>query len=181
MKKNILFAFILMLSSVSFTSAQGSKNMQSQEPAEAKRTEMKKLDGLIGQWSGSGWIMREKGKETFNGTETVQRKLDGLALLVEGNFKNKEGVIVHQTLAVLSPNTKTKNYDFRTYLANGMNGEQELKAIGGSWQWGFQVPNGIIRYDIKIENDMWIETGEMSRDDGKTWMKFFEMNLKRVK
>ncbi len=181
MKKDILFAFILTLSSVLFAAAQGGKNMQPQESAEAKRAEMKKLDGLIGQWSGSGWIMHEKGRETFTGTETVQRKLDGLALLVEGNFKNKEGVIVHETLAVLSPNTKTKNYDFRTYLANGMNGEQELKAVGGSWQWGFQIPNGAIRYDIKIENNTWIETGEMSRDDGKTWMKFFEMNLKRVK
>ncbi len=181
MKKHILFAFILMLSSVSFIHAQVSKNMQPQELTEAKRTEMKKLGALVGQWSGSGWIMHEKGRETFNGTETVLRKLDGLALLVEGNFKNKEGVIVHETLAILSPNTKTKNYDFRTYLANGINGEQELKAVGNTWQWGFQIPNGAIRYDIKIENDTWIETGEISRDNGKTWMKFFEMNLKRVK
>ncbi len=180
MKKIILLTFILMISSVSFAAAQGDKNMQ-KNSIETKRAEMKKLDALVGQWSGSGWIMHEKGKETFTGTETVQRKLDGLALLVEGNFKDKEGVIVHETLAVLSPNTKTKNYDFRTYLANGMNGEHELKAVGSSWQWGFQIPNGIIRYDIKIQNDTWIETGEISRDDGKTWMKFFEMNLKRVK
>jgi len=170
-----------MLSSASFAAAQDGKNMQPLEAAEAKRSEMKKLDGLVGQWSGSGWTMREKGRETFTGTETVQRKLNGLALLVEGNFKDKDGAIVHETLAVLSPNTKTKNYDFRTYLANGINGEHELKAVGGSWQWGFQIPNGIIRYDIKIENDTWIEIGEMSRDDGKTWIKFFEMNLKRVK
>ncbi len=181
MKKNILFAFILMLSSVSFAAAQDSKNMQPQELKEAKRAEMKKLDGLIGQWSGSGWIMHEKGKETFVGTETVQRKIGGLALLVEGNFKDKEGVVIHDTLAVISPNMKTKTYDFQTYLANGISGEQELKAVGSSWQWGFKIPNGIIRYDIKIENETWLETGEMSRDDGKTWMKFFEMNLKRVK
>jgi len=181
MKKTSLFAFILMLSSVFFAHAQGSKNMQPQELTESKRAEMKKLDALVGQWSGSGWIMHEKGKEIFNGTETVQRKLEGLTLLVEGNFKNKEGVIVHETLAILSPNANTKNYDFRTYLANGMNGEQELKAVGGSWQWGFQIPNGMIRYDIKIENDVWMETGEISRDNGKTWIKFFEMNLKRVK
>ena len=140
-----------MLSSVFFAHAQGSKNMQPQELTEAKRAEMKKLDGLIGQWSGSGWIMHEKGKETFAGTETVQRKLDGLALLVEGSFKNKEGMIIHETLAVLSPNTKTKNYDFRTYLANGMNGEQELKAVGGSWQWGFQIPNGRFVMTLKLK------------------------------
>ena len=111
----------------------------------------------------------------------MQRKIDGLALLVEGNFKNIEGAIIYETLAVLSPNLKTKSYDFRTYLKNGMSGEHELKAIEKGWRWGLHFPNGAMRYDIRIENDTWIEIGEMTRDDGKTWMKFFEMNLKRVK
>ena len=77
MKKIILFAFVLMISSVPFAAAQGSKNMQPQELAEAKRAEMKKLDGLIGQWSGSGWIMHEKGIGNFrrngNGAKKTRR------------------------------------------------------------------------------------------------------------
>ncbi len=70
-------------------------------------------------WQGTGWIQQGKNRETFAGTENVQKKIDGLALLVEGNFKNKEGVVIHETLAVLSPNLKTKNYDLRAYLASG--------------------------------------------------------------
>lgn len=148
---------------------------------ESKRAEMKKLDALIGSWVGSGWIMHASGKESFVGTETVQKKIDGLALLVEGNYKNKDGVIIHETLAVLSPNAKTKNFGFQTFLANGMSGEHEFKVTETGWRWGLQFPGGTMRYDIRIENDTWIETGEMSRDDGKTWMKFFEMNLKKIK
>lgn len=150
-----------------------------------KRAEMKKLDELIGQWKGPGWIERGKERENFVGTETVQKKLDGLALLVEGRFtakvppKNEEKVI-HETLAVLSYNSKTKIYDFNTFLANGITGQHEFKAAESGWIWGFQFPQGSIRYFIKIENDTWMETGEISMD-GKTWRKFFEMNLQKVK
>ena len=57
-----------------------------QEPntAEAKKVEMKKLDKMIGQWKGSGWIQQGPKRETFTGTENVQRKIDGLDPVVGG-------------------------------------------------------------------------------------------------
>jgi len=39
--------------------------------------------------------------------------------------------------------------------------------IGDDWDWSFQFQGGVIRYTIKIDNDVWSELGEMSRDDGK--------------
>lgn len=180
--KNILFAVIcLTLSVVAQAQTEKPKETTQMPNAETRRAEMKKLDALVGQWSGTGWIQREQGKENFSGTETVQRKVGGLALLVEGNFKDKDGAVIHETLAVLSPNSKTKNYDFRTYLASGLSGEHEFKTTEQGWQWGFTFSIGTVRYDIRIENERWIETGEISRDSGKTWMKIFEMNLKKVK
>jgi len=151
--------------------------------ADAQRAEMKKLDGLAGQWKGSGWIQQPDGKrETFTGTETVQRKIDGLALLVEGKFSNAEGKVIHETLAVLAFDPRAKGYRFRTYLASGMSGEHDFKLLadGGGYEWGFQFPAGSVRYIIKTTNDVWLETGEFSRD-GKTWMKIFEMKLEKVK
>ena len=130
--KNILFALVCLALSVA-AQAQTEKPKENtpmqNAQTEAKRAEMKKLDALVGQWSGTGWIQSEQGKESFAGTETVQRKIAGLALLVEGNFKNKEGVVTHETLAVLSPNLKTKSYDFSTYLATGITGKYEYKAM----------------------------------------------------
>jgi len=47
-----------------------------------------------------------------------------------------------------------------------------------TFQWGFStVMTGQIKYTISVLNNKWIETGEISRDGGKTWMKYFEMTL----
>lgn len=150
----------------------------------AQRDEMKKLDYMVGQWKGSGWMEQAGKRATFSGTETVQSKLNGLALLVEGKFNSEVGgkeVTVHETLAVLSYDERAKTYRFRTYLANGITGDQEAKLIEGGWQWGFQFPGGAVRYTIKVnEKDEWFEVGEFSRD-GQTWLKNFEMTLHRVK
>ncbi|MDQ6788301.1 MAG: hypothetical protein M3033_15965 [Acidobacteriota bacterium] len=151
---------------------------------ETKRAEIKKLDGWVGQWKGTGWIQQGRERKNFVGTEIVQRKLDGLALLVEGRFTTKvvprnEEKVIHETLAVISPNLKTKTYDFNTFLANGLSGSYELKAIESGWQWGFQFPQGSVRYFIKIEKNTWSETGEMMLN-GKDWTKIFEMALQKV-
>lgn len=174
MNRKILLAVFVLLTGVFSVSAQQQNN------AALQRAEVKKLESMVGKWQGSGWIMQGAKRETFTGSETVQRKLDGLALLVEGRFTNPEGQVIHETLAVLSFNAKDSKYDFRTYLATGMSGEHELKLVGDAFEWGFQFPGGMVRYTIKTANDVWSEIGEFSKD-GKSWVKFFEMNLNKVK
>lgn len=177
--KNILLIGIYL--AVSVSAAIGQIDSEAQKKViEAQRAEVKKLDLWVGKWKGTGWMQQSAEKETFTGTENVQRKLDGLAMLVEGKFTNKENVVVHETLAVVSFNPKTKNYDFSTYLASGIKGMYELKLTAEGFQWDIPFPGGKIRYMTKLTADTWFEIGEMSRDDGKIWRKFFEMDLKRV-
>jgi hypothetical protein len=175
MMKNILLAFISLVFCVSIAFGQVDK-----ASVETSRTEMKKLDAMVGKWQGSGWMQQGKERETFTGGENVQRKIDGLALLVEGKFANKENVVIHETLAVLSYNSTSKDYDFNTFLFDGRKGQYTLKAAGENWQWGFSFPGGTIRYTINLTADTWHEIGEMSMDDGKTWRQIFEMTLKKV-
>ena len=172
MIKKFLLTTIVLLAGLTAVSAQ--------ENTELQRGEVKKLESMVGQWKGSGWIQQGPKREIFTGTENVQRKLDGLALLVEGRFTNPEGKVIHETLAVLAFDTRSKIYKFRTYLANGMSGEQDFKLIADGYEWGFQSPMGTIRYTIKTANDIWFEIGEFSKD-GTTWVKFFEMKLDKVK
>ncbi len=174
MKKFLVIILVLFLAALSASA-------QNEPSTGLLRAEMSKLDKMVGQWKGSGWIQQGKEKENFVGSEIVQRKLDGLGLLVEGNFKNKEGVVIHETLAVLTFNPKTKNYDFDTFLANGSSGEHELKSTADGWQWGLQFPGGSMRYTTKLSSTTWFEVGEISMDEGKTWRKFFEMELKKNK
>src|SRR5437867_1497174 len=60
------------------TVAAGSSSGQPPAPA-AQQEAMKKLDFLVGQWKGEGWMEFAPGqRRTFKGTEVVQRKLEGL-------------------------------------------------------------------------------------------------------
>jgi len=120
-----------------------------------QREAMKKLDYMIGAWKGAGWMERDGQRHTFAGSETVQSKLGGLALLVEGKFKGtvagvEQEVTVHETLAVMSYDEQAKIYRFRTYLANGNAGDHELKLLEGGWQWGLEFPGGKIRYTLQL-------------------------------
>ena len=151
-----------------------------------QRTEMKKLEKLVGMWEGDGWIQQGPNKFEFRGTESVVWKVEGIAALVEGNYRLKttdgsQGKIIHETLAVLSFNQKTNIFDFKTFLANGSQGFHEMKPTSdNTFVWGFETPSGQMRYTITIANNTWSEIGEMSKD-GKMWMKFFEMNLNKRK
>lgn len=177
--KIILSALFCVFLSTSLAFGQMDKDAQ-QKMTEALRGEMKKLDAMVGQWKGTGWIQQGKERENFTGTENVQRKIDGLAILVEGRFVDKKDVVVHETLGVLSYNQTSKDYDFNTFLHTGRKGQYTMKAVEGGFQWGFSFPGGVVRYHIKLTADTWHETGEMSMDEGKTWRQFFEMTLKKV-
>lgn len=148
--------------------------------------EMKKLDFLVGQWQGEGWIMLGPNqRHTFRQTENVQRKVGGTVLLIEGLGKSMDtsnaGAIVHNAFAVLSYDKDAKVFRWRAFRADGSSIDTEAKVSENMLIWGFRDPRGgNIRFTIKLnEKGQWYEIGEMSRD-GQTWLKFFEMTLNRV-
>lgn len=145
---------------------------------------MAKLEYMTGRWIGTGWMDIGGNRMTFNGTETVSPKLDGLALLVEGDFYSGtaagSGTPVHQTLAVISYDPKAKAYRFASWLATGGAGERELTVRDRSWSWEIKQPNGQVRYTFTLTpQGEWLEKGERSTDGGTTWKQFFEMKLSK--
>jgi hypothetical protein len=159
-----------------------------QPSAATQRAEMKKLDFLIGEWKGEGWMEFAPGqRRTFRGTEVVQSKLDGLLLTIEGTHRGQVGgkgeeVIVHSAFALVSYDDKTKRYRFQAFTGRGSYEDAEAKVSEGQLIWGMKVPQfGDMRYTIKRDaKDRWFEIGEVSQD-GKEWRKFFEMTLESVK
>lgn len=151
---------------------------------EAQLAALAKLDSMVGTWTGEGWMDFGGRRATFRGSEVVQRKLGGVALLVEGNFFSRppgtdKDIPVHTTLGVISFDPQTQKYRFTTWLATGTSGDRELILTEGGWRWEMKSPRGVIRYDTKItESGEWIEIGERSAD-GTEWTKFFEMKLKK--
>jgi hypothetical protein len=64
---------------------------QQQPNVAAQREAMKKLDFLVGKWSGGASVSRGPGEPMrLRQTKEVQYKLDGLMMLIEGTGRNAE-------------------------------------------------------------------------------------------
>jgi hypothetical protein len=162
----------------------------SAQPDESlNREKMKLFSYWIGRWQGEGFMQMGPGDPKKSVVdERIESKLDGTLLLVEGIGKAKtssssEMAIVHQALGILSYDPATNQFRFRTYLKDGREADAWLMSTGqDKFQWGFDTPNGgKTRYSITLNPNQktWNEIGEFSRD-GSTWLKFFEMNLKKT-
>jgi hypothetical protein len=179
MKKNLrLFLQLGLLISAFGLSA------KAQAPTPTPQIEaMKKLHFLLGEWRGDGWAMVEQKREGAKQTETVQSKVGGVALLVEGLGRSAtdSNRIVHNAMAVISYDTQKKSYRVSTYQASGQTVEAEAVVGTNTLEWGFKTDRGTVRFTIKLtEKGEWNEVGDFS-PDGKSWFKFMEMTLQKVK
>jgi hypothetical protein len=158
-----------------------------QQPESVQRDAIKKLGWLVGQWKGESWAEYRPGQRAYiKMTETIQSKLDGTTLVIEGLGKRKisdtqEGEVVHNALAVVSYDEKAKRYRWQAWrVPGGSFIDTELKVGDSTFEWGMQSPQGSVRFTIRQnEKGEWFEIGEHSQD-GKSWTKFFEMTLRRV-
>jgi hypothetical protein len=145
-------------------------------------SEMKKLNFLVGKWKGEGWIEFGPGqRRTFTETETVESRVGGLVLVIEGLGKNKEGAVIHDAFAVATYDKEAKVFRWQAYrAADGSYMNTEAQVTENTLIWGFHDARaGELRFTIKLnEKGQWFEIGEISLD-GKTWYKFFEMTLNR--
>jgi hypothetical protein len=154
--------------------------------AEPERTEMKKVEFLVGEWDGEGRVASGPGQpKTFTIHESVQRKLDGLAILFEGLGKSPspDGTerITHHALAMLAYDPGARVYRLSAYREGGGFIAAEAKVGAKSLIWGFSDARaGDIRFTIRLDDKgKWTEAGEASRDSGKSWHKFLDMTLHR--
>jgi hypothetical protein len=164
-------------------------NRLSGQPTEAVAKEkMKVFSSWAGHWQGEGSIQMGQGmpKKSFV-DEYVEFKLDGSILAVEGIGKSLEAEnkdkISHHAYAILYFDQLANEYKFNTNLKDGRNSQSWFKILeDNKYAWGFDVPSGKIRYSIHLDATVktWNEIGEFSSDNGSTWYKFFEMNLKKI-
>lgn len=147
---------------------------------------MDRLDFLVGEWEGSGWMEWGPGQRAeFSGSEVVERRMGGRLVVVEGSFTavlgppGTEPTPVHQAFGVFSRGPADEGLVFRTYTARGGNGEAHEVEVGDERiEWGYEGPRGLNRYTITLtESGAWHEVGHVSTDGGATWEQFFEMTL----
>lgn len=146
------------------------------------RAAIARLEFMVGRWHGEAWQLRGNERVQTRMVETVERKLGGTVLLVEGlgtiSVPDDEDRIVHHALGVISFDPSSSTYKLRSYLATGQSGDFTLALVDDGVSWTRDVPGGTVRNTARFGNDEWNEVGEFSRD-GVTWTQVMELRLRR--
>lgn len=153
-----------------------------QDASLVRKEKMKALALWTGTWKGEGWMMLSNGeKHFFTQKEIVQSKFDGGVLIIEGYGKDKKsGKPIHDALGFFTFDIIKQQYRFTAMTGTGYNTDVVPEVIADGFIWTLNNPRmGIMKYTIKLSKTEWIETGDLSKDDGKTWSSNFEMRLKR--
>lgn len=145
--------------------------------------QMQKLKHWVGEWEGTGWQMQPSGQQVeFNVSESVQSKLNGMILMVEGKGMSEgSDELGHDAMGMIYYNLDNKRYEFHSATMQGMTTLAEAKIDSdGNLIWGFEVPQGKVQFTITLTEDTWVEKGAFS-PDGSTWYPTMEMQLKKVR
>jgi hypothetical protein len=122
---------------------------------------MKKLEFLVGKWSGPASIQRGPGEALkLIQSEDVQMKMDGLLLLVEGTGRDSTGKVLFRALATISYDETTSSYRFRAFN-EGRFLDTELRVAVNGFEWGYTA--GPLRVSNKMtltDKGAWSETTE---------------------
>ncbi len=142
------------------------------------KSKIEKLDFMIGEWKGEGWIMDSKTREkqNFEQAESIQYGLDGTIIQIQGKGLS-DGRIVHDALAIIHPNEEG-DYFFTSFLGDGRSGKYEAVHEGEKIIWTIPTPQGEVRYTITIADGKWNEKGDFGMNG--QWYPFFEMNFKQT-
>jgi hypothetical protein len=150
---------------------------------EAQRTAMKKLEFLVGDWSGDATILRGPGQFVeMAQTESAQFKLDGLVLMIEGVGRAKtDGKVSLQALGLISFDDETGTYKIRAFNdGRWLETEVKLADGGNSISWGFALGAFKTTTVLRInENGEWTEHGELTIGEHPP-QKMMDLKVRRI-
>lgn len=131
-----------------------------------QRAAMRRLEFLVGSWSGEAHVQRGAGQPvSLKQTEDVEYKLDGLLLVIEGTGRAQTDQQPSlQALGIISYDDASDAYRIRAWNdGRFLESDVQLLEDGKSLRWGFGV--GEIRSSslLQIDNDgRWTETAELT-------------------
>lgn len=144
---------------------------------------------LVGEWEGEATaVMGPGAKHVLRHTERVEAVAGGTAFAVRGRgyekMPNGAEQVTFDAFAVIYLDHDHVTPRMRAHSMQGGNyvdPEFTLRADG--YTWSMRDPRaGLIKYEMHFDaQGRWVETGAVSRDDGKSWVPIFEMTLTRKK
>lgn len=147
-----------------------------------QREAMKKLGFLVGQWSGTGRMLRATGEWIdITQSERVEYKPDGLLLVIEGVGRSSDGRPVLQAYGIASYDDATKKYYMRAFNdGRWLETETELSDNGKGLTWGFTVGDIRTKSTMRLtDSGEWTESHEITIGSQPS-RKFMELTVRRV-
>ena len=147
-----------------------------------QRAAMKKLDFLVGEWSGTARIYRSGAEPLeLQQSEKAQFKLEGLLLEIEGVGRTKDGKPALQALGIVSYDEDRQTYHFRAFNdGRWLESDTTLTDDRKGIKWGFKLG------DIQTSSLMriaatgnWTEEHEIIVGSQPT-RKLMEVNVSRI-
>ena len=149
----------------------------------AQRTAMKKLEFLVGEWSGEATILRGPGQFVdMAQTESAQFKLDGLVLMIEGVGRAKtDGKASLQALGLISFDDETGMYRMRAFNdGRWLETEVKMADAGNSISWRFALGAFKTATVLRInESGEWTEHGEITIGE-RPPQKMMDLKVRRI-
>jgi len=163
------------------TSAAAAAQQPPTNSVEVQRKAMRKLSFLAGNWSGPVTVVRGPGEPLrLTQTESVQYKLDGLILLIEGRSTGAHGKTQFEALATIAYDDAAGKYRVRAYNG-GHYLDAELALLPDGFSWGFEGgPAHIVNTMRLTPKRQWQETTEATMGSGPP-RRSVEMLLDREK
>jgi hypothetical protein len=130
---------------------------------DVQRQAMRKLSFLAGDWSGPVTIVRGPGEPLhLMQTESVEYKLDGLVVLIEGKSTSTQGKVLFRALATVAYDDHSHTYRFRAYN-DGNYVDTELAVPDHSFSWSFTAgPAHIVNTMHLTDQGEWAETTDVT-------------------
>lgn len=131
--------------------------------ADTSRDAMSKLSFLVGRWSGPLTVVRGPGEPLhLTQSESVEYKLDGLVLLVEGKSTDAGGHASFAALATIAWDEATRGFRIRAYH-DGHYVDTELTVNADGFSWGFDSgPAHVVNRMHLTPQHEWAETTEVA-------------------
>lgn len=138
---------------------------------------------IEGTWQGSGWrIGADRERATFDVFEEVRLTSGNHAAVIRGlGFEpmgaGMDGELGHDASALLF--ATPDGLKLRSVTMEGQTILADVTPMDGGFDWGFTLPQGTIRYEIRVVDGLWIESGYFCRSEEQCFQTL-EMTLERV-
>ncbi len=159
----------------------------SQSPEMMQKEAMKKMEWLVGEWSGNAWTqIGPQNRDTVEMHESISLELNGTILKIKGTgyHAKPNGVkeVAHDAFAVVSYDAPNQKYRWQSWrVPGGYFTEYVPEVAENTFSWTMETPRGKMKYKLqRNEKGQWHETGHFSQD-GENWFPFFEMLLNKEK